>query len=1296
MSRTAVAPPLPTTADRYQTDVYFYVGGPLNYVRDASLMAGIAAETAAESTVATTWNPDTRDTLVLTDASDFTSRGAVRLTLADGTDYWWTFESRSGNTLHSLNPVFDQKSPYTARGPLGLFPVGTVASQWYDISGLVDDWDVEEHEGDAESYFTMQLRGTGWNSLQIAQDAAILAVAYHWDSILGAHDPHILFSGWLGQPSTTGDPQKNTWEVGAEGLRKYLQLQRNDPQQYGGQLVQGTWTASEALGDLAAEPMEGQQPSDFAVGNVEDDDAGSLYISKDTPSVTLRENSPSGVVGLNVGAKPYAYEPQTGFGLRFDMAYLNPVPSGSHSTQDQKWIVVYNNHPIEPPDGPSPVSVLEWGKIDLTGYTLMTQNVNENYPLILYLSKKNGGASPKIILGPQQGAVLCYDEPAFRSQFSVPPGWQVFELKQTGGLLFGKDPNDPAADRGMGMAWDPNPNGCWFGLRGGGQPGNFTDSMYSGLVAAQDIDAGTVTLYENGWTAGELEARLATFPTQGYIRGESTDIWKCYTGVDVGAHKLTGVVKVKGYKDPFIRGGDDTERIDVSEFSGYWWDFLSVGEAIIPKIPRQFAVRRVVEGGDYTPRDGDGVQTGPSTEVGDGTMQDQNDSGKVGEKVWGVWNNGGARPVIWDTTGSGDTINFFRPGSAGWNAAPADWKCAPACPQLQAVRRSGTVGGGNFQQKASSPSWKWHDSNSHADWEVQTGPRLGNIAVLDSYIWLEFEAAELERAEVVADNTDVGDETGILTVKTNQAREYPTTCARTLPYPFYMRALIDGGGNVDFLYASRFSDETSDRFEGVTKLPGYELATIPAGATLVTMVLMRASWDKTGAVSYVQRNMPRWTGLSWQRWQGQPPEALVTDVTETEITVTQGAAAGFPTTGTLWFTEPATAGLIITTVTIGPAGTGKAWTADYTGRTDTTFTGVTWAEGHALPGWTASAVRDQQTSFPSDLDVLVTRQRNPASPITFLDRNQSWDTAYVLSHHSEETLGGHPGVVEKYFPGDGALGSFRFLWKLFVKVHRMAGGGRVKANRLRVHKMPYRARGAPGDSVEGWEWAGEYRTSTLAHDMLVDAGVDARRMSFSDGAAIFQFALADGNVWDGPRGLARMSSCILQETADNQLVFRPHPQAPGANHSMTGKLTLDGDALWGPTRATERPRHAVSQMTAECRDGVTDVVWDIAEPSDALILGTVRALPAQIVPNEQAGHAIVRLALRQANSGWELEALGGPPFVILGYGDVVRVVNLQDDAGRFFSGEFFVYGVKHSGGRGRMRSVAKLREWTVP
>lgn len=1281
MTWNAVTPPVPTTATRYKATLEVYSGGPLGYVADASLSMGIPIQIPASAVLAVGWSPDWGDRLIVDDATAFASKGAVRLTV-DGESYWYTYESHDDTTFWSLQPVLRKKSPYTTtRRGLAFFDPGTVVDQWFDMSTYVDDWTIECHEGDNESYWTASLSGTNWNSLRISQDGAVLMIITVWDDILGTHDPIVAFSGFFAEPQPSGVPSKNTWTCSAEGRRKYLLLTPDNPRQYGGELVNGTWTASEALGDVAAEPMEGDSPVNFAIGNAENDDAGDLYISKDTPTVTLLTDGPTGGIELDNRGKPFRMLDDSGQGLRFTQFYFNPQPNGAHSAQMQKFFVLYNNTQVDPPDkGADTVSALEWGKYDITQYSLWTQNKRDARPLILYLGSKNGGPAPSITIGPRQGCVFVYDEPTFRSQFSLPPGWQVYELKQCAGELFGQDPNE--SSRGMGLAWDPDPDGCWIALKTGARAGNYQDfAAFSILV---DADGGsTVTVKENGWTDQQVTDFLATWPTIGYLRNESNNRLVAYRGINAAARQFTSVTQVKGNPD-FPVG----TRIDLYEHAGYWIDFAAMGD-IISKIPTVFPVKRVSSVSNWE-NPGD-PSRGPSSEEGDGVMVNQNTQG-VGDHVWGIWDNGGATPIVYDTTGNGDYIAWWPPGSAGWNGAAANRKVLPACPSMAALRRV-VMGGGQFKQKVSSPRFYDHDSNSAADWATQIGVRIGNISELDSYIWLQFQPEEVTRAVVVEDNSDVGDADGTLTVRDGQARLYPGTCFK--PTIWYMRALNPGGGAVDFLYGGR----GPSGFEQVVKREGFAGVTIAPGATLVTMVNTKAAWNQRGANVFAQVNMPRAIGLAWERWKPEPPDVQILAVGADTVTAAPGQFAQYPGSGNLRYTPPPDAsGLIVIDAALSISGppppNASTYTLSFTSRSDTVLYGVTFGTPVPQAGWTLHGDGTLGVSYPTDLDVLLTRELYPTSPVTFLDHNESWDIAYKASMHTEQSESLGVGFKELYFPFVGT-GANPFFWRLFVKVHRTLYSERVKANRLRVLAAPYRDRGSSTDSVAGHEWQMRYSTAMIFHDVLVEAGVPPELISASDGVDVFTQQLAEGSVWAAARDLATVGSCIAQETADGHIIHKRHPQAPGAWHSMTPKLMLDGDGLWGPLRATARPNHAVNQVILECSNGMTGQSWLIAAPSDADGLGTTRTLPAMIVPSELAGESIARLTLRQLNGGWQLDAPTGPMALGLEYGDILPVRNLVDEAGQLFNQDFMVVGIQHSGRRQRMRSTIKLREWVT-
>lgn len=1274
MSYTAVVPPVPTTATNYATRMAFYVGGPRSAVRDATLANGIPTEIAASTTLALPWSQDSAAAMHLTDASDFTSVGAVRLTdPATLNDYWYVFESRVDNDLYGLTPVFQSLSPWVGvQGDVG-FPAGTAVSQWYDISSLVTRWKRENHSGNGESWWTMDLEGVGWNSLQLYQGASVLAVSTHYDDILGWHNPNIWFQGQLQLPQVSGDPRRNRWQCSAEGIRADLKLQRDTPGEWGGEVLAGQWTGSEALADTSAEPLEGDNPSDFGIPNITDDDRTTLYISKDTPGATDLRAEPHGAEEDDFRLLPKRRLPNSGRGLRIQMAYINPVNSPKWSAQRQKFIVIQNTQDLEPPtqdDTPSAAPGV-WGVEDLTQYHLELLNRsgspcgNSVRPTVIYLGSKNGGPAPGVKLLPGQGAVLCYDETVFRAAWTVPAGWPVIEVRQCGGDKFGEDL--ALNHRGVGLQWDPDPAGCTIALRSGGYAGNDQDDgRYSAEVLT---DAGGDEIFLTNVTA----PGLTSWPNSGYIRSENGNKLAYYTGIDYGALKLFGVGRpVAGDRASPMAVAD---RVNVRHNAGFWFDYVAIGSQSLGLIPNDFPVKRAPK---------DGTDGGDVND--DGEFHDQNDGSK-GEHVWGIWDNSAAEPIVWDDGGGGNPT-FLKP--EGWSGEPDGHKYAPACPVNQAVRRRGTLGGGIFQQFASEgdSSWHHHDSNSWADWEVQASPRMGVIDELNAFVYLKFDAAEHTAAEVVVDDTDVNDATGILTVKENQAREYP---GASIPGQMYLRALMDGGGFVDFTYDGR----TASEFLNVVKINGTAGVEIDAGATLTKVINTRAGWNHSGADAWIQRNMPIGLGLSIERWMGLR-DAEVLSLDSGVIYVRPGQANGFPVSGTLTIWPPVEqyGGITVIPTNLNP----DQRKATYTGRTDSAFTGVTYLGDPPQIGWQVSVSALNTVSFPTDFDILGSREDTPVDPTIFIDQNESWDILYKSTGNQggvEQATSA--GMVTKFFPFGGP-GQNPFYQHYFIKFHRMSDLGRLKANRVIIHKQPTRTIVPAGDQTAQHDWNRQFLTSTLAQAVFLEAGVPAAQMRFSGGATVLRWPIAEGNVWDVGRGMAAAGGDLLTNTSDNQLLFRPDPQASGAPFTSAPKLVLDtvSQGIWGDVTATARPNRAVAQIQLEARDPARDRHFTIFSPSDANPYGEIRVVPGMLVASEEAADKMARLLWRRANGGWRLQVPGGPFFDGLEYGDIISVRDTIDAAGRMFATEFMVVGVHDEGEQDRMRSSIDLLEWVVP
>lgn len=1271
MSHVAIVPPIPTTATEYAVKPRFLVGGPRKYTRDAVLQNGIPAETNASAALALPWSQDSAAPMHLDDASDFVAPGAVRLSDPAGIDFWFTYEQIDGNDLLGLNAVFQQRQPWIATQDHAEFPALTAVSQWYDISTLVDSWERDNHSAPGESWWTLSLDGHGLNSLRIYPRAAILAVMAYWDNILGEHDDHVYFAGYLGDPQMTGDPTANTWSVTCEGIRADLKLQRNTPGEVGGELLTGIWTVSDPLENVAAEPTEGSDPIDFNPPNFQDEDRTTLYISKDIPGATTLRDEPHGAAEDDFRLLPMTRLPNSNRGLKIQMAYINPSNNAKYSAQSQKFIVVQNTNDIEPPvQDDTEVGRGAWGYINLSNYHLELRNRvgslcgSTAYPTIIYLGSKNGGPAPGIQLGPGMGAVLCNNEAVFRSAWSVPNGWPVIDLRQCGGEIWPRDPY--IAHRGVGLAWDPDPLGCTIAIRNGGYAGNHQDDgrCFSGVVS----DPGGTEIFLDPAASGPEISGFTDWPTKGYIRSFTSNNVVAYEGIDYGANKLFGCVRVKGNLAPLLPG----EAVAVLRNAGYWWDHVAIGPDSLGIIPRDFPNKRAVK---------DGTDGGDVND--DGEFHDQNISTK-GEKVWGIWGNGAASPIVWDD-GDGNVLDFMTPKS--WGSEPDARKYAPACPLNQAVRRKGTLGGGIFQQYAAegASSWHHHDSNSWADWEATATPRIGNIDSLNAYITARYEAAEHEAAVVVSDDTEPG-EYGVITVKTNQAREYP---GETIPGVYFLRALLPGGGQVDFTYTHR----TKSTFDGVLKMPGYEGVAIPPDSTLVKVINSKANWNGGGVDAWVQRNMPIGMGLSIERWKGSV-EATILAYTPGTITVQPGQADAFPDTGTLLLSPPVqySGGLTIIDVSFNP----DTYRATYTGRTGSAFTGVTLLGGITpAAGWAVYIDGGAGVSYPADFEILGSREEAPLNPDIFLGNNESWDILYqsAWGNQVSANLTGY-GSIRKFFPF-APKGINPFYRHYLVRFHRMSDGGRVKLNHMVIHKLPVRGNTAPFGSTNRHDWEGEFWTSTLVHDMFYDAGIPESQMHFNWGARVPRWNFSEGNLWDSGRGLAEAGGDLLTNTSDNHLYFRKDPQAGGAPFNSATPFLMDERAIWGDIEATRQPDLAVAQIRLEARNPMTGEQFTRFAPSSAAPFGEIRIVPNRIVANEHDADMLAGLLWRKANGGWVIRAPGGPFICALEYGDILRFEDAIDVAGRFFAQEMMVIGIHEEGEGDKLRCWIDIEEWVT-
>lgn len=1234
------------------------------------------AETTASSTLATFYRSDSGLDIVVDSGDSFLYRGAVRLSDADsGRQAWFTYEQKDADDLKYVTAV--QSSGQFRDASIG-FPVGSTVEQWRDISDLVTGWRRKATLAEGEFFWTLELEGIEWNSLALFQDAAVLMVVEHYDDILGFHAPLILFTGWLDQPKVWGDTDKGGWSCSAQGRRKYLKLKSNTPGVIGGELLTGDITASPQLLDLAAEPTEARYTSDFSIQNVLDEYSGTVYASLDPPATAQLTGGPTGTVTevpINNGPTP-----TSGQGLRITMIYAHPAETGAHVRQEQQFVCVYNNTQVDPSVGfeESGRDELQWGNIDITKFQLVfgggrtggtIETLDGGKWRSVYLGSKNGGPAPPIILRPHTGAVLCYDEKVFRSQFSVPEGWPIVEYKNCDGYLRGENPFLPSRGAGLGMVLDPD--GDWVALRAG--PRWADDTRFSGNLSA---DNGTTIVMANaGYTepggGGVTVTTMVPWPADGYVRNTETNRYAYYGTKDDGTLTLSNLSRPLG--GTTIAGG--TNFITLFQDTAHWDDFVAFGD-ILDKIPWDF----------------------PRGNANDEDTANQNRSGFVAEQPWGVWTNVGgyvvaSAPIDYDE-GGGNIKGFRRPGPY----SPDDWasvsdaaKVAPVVPLLQAIRRT-VMGGGVLQEGDGGNNWFDHDSNSAADWAVMTSPRIGNAEEISSSLYVLYHVAEHNGGTVLEDNSDVNDADGSISTQPGEATQWPP--ALTNPKDAFMRAVLGGGGIVDFIYTSR----TDSAFEGVTKLPGFTGIEIDADSELVSVINTKPNWHHSGANAYVQRNMPCLAGISLRRSADLADAEMVThDRGAGTVTVKPGQAAGFPTAGTIVLYQPGYVDPQSPGITITPVNFAGPYTVDYTGRTNTEFTGCTFPDRV----WVAPSTRVRMTgstiNYPSEMDILVSKANDPVDPETFLDSNPSWDVAYKWTHGSQRSAP-HlpPGVIDKFFPT--SLPPYGFVQWVYIRVRKTTDDRRLLMNTLRFHRTPRQSSSSAFDAGNADSWAGTIRTSTLVHDLLVDASVPHTLIAASGGEGLRSLPIAEGSVWETCRQLALMSNCLLGETADGYLLFVRDPRASGAPYRSLPRLSFTPEAIWGAIRAEERPRNVTSQVIYEARNPGAEEHYSIFVPPHPLPYGQVRRITDRLATSEQAAEMAGRLAFRRSNSGWVFSVPTGQIASDLEPGDILRLAADVDEADRYFSTDCILTSYEETGKtkNDSMTVTVQLEELVTP
>lgn len=1333
-------PPQIPNATKYAYFGSVYIGGPMRYVRDASLLAGIPAETTASATTGAIIDPgDAQITLAGAYTAFLTGRGAVRIE-GDSGDNWFTYEAREDDTLLGVVKVAGDDATISA---------GATVSQWRDLTSYVTDVEMSEVLEEGELYWTATIKGHSWNSLVVFQDAAVLAIGRVWDDVLDAagseREDEILFQGYLDLPTVTADSEGNEWSATVTGRRRYLKLQQVTPGVRGGETIEATWTASDSLDDVTLEPTEGDSPSDFDIDNVADNDARTLYISKDVPGVEELIGGPvnavtTGDIELRVT--------QSGQGLKITMVYPNPAVQSGGSQQQQQFIVVYNALHEEPPNrypwvGQAQVTdaagnviqagipagrlASDWGNIDLNGFQLETIGGTDLSAIAgarkkIYLGSKNGGPSPQLIIKPHTGAVLCYDEELFRRQRSVPDGWQVFEYKSCDGFIPGARPD--IRHRGVGAGFSLDPDGDMLMLRAAPR---WTDDRRFGAQVSSDggsyIQLTDITASPE--EESPVSASLASWPTSGYVRCDANNALVWYDGIDVAQSRLLNTTTRWNNQRESV-GTAVTVSGSIVQYRdcAYTWDAVAWSQSDDTALRQQF-IGKIP--GDY-----------PFQPLATEKTRNQNIANAIGERVWGVWttastNTPSAVPIVY---GDSSLLDWKAQPGLGltnpWVSVTDSAKVVEAPALRQAIRRAYVMGGGRFGEGADSGAWYYADSNTAADWATVENPRIGNVDTLTSTIVMRAELTEHRSAYVVLDEiAEIDDISGEpyyrLQVTEGEELEFPASATNASQY--CLVALVAGESPQYLTYQSR----GNGYFYGVQRVLGSGTSTIPPGTEIKARINTRANSNTRGGNSYVIKNMPSVMGLVYKRWSSLKG-TRITAVGTTYLDVPAGAAGSFPASGTL-------------IVTASPTYQGNAatnppsYSVPYTSRTDSRFEGCTFPTGVTLQTNWAIGLSSGSLSMPADIEILASREDNPSDPSTFLGANPSWDVVYTGAHGSQRdatTSFGNRGARERFYPFGGSTSGNPFYQHVCVRVARMTDSGRVKANSLTNLRNPVRSsvpnaapqgtpQPLPSDSggiyippsggftevgsgsgfVFGWNdgtamWNALYSVGSVVHDLLLDAGVPSKLISTGTTAInadlIRSVKLSEGSVWEACRSLAIQHGYIIAERPDGRILFVRDPRAVGATYDVLPLIQVEDETVWGKPTLTERPRHAVSQIRLEATNPVGEEHYTIVVPPNASELGDVATISGRVTSSEYAAEKLARLLWRRANGGYALDVPMGPFALDISAADILRVnlVNKFDDGGRVPQGDYLVRSVRHRWTDDQLTSQIQIEEFVNP
>ncbi|MFN8533836.1 MAG: hypothetical protein U0556_09835 [Dehalococcoidia bacterium] len=344
-----------------------------------------------------------------------------------------------------------------------------------------------------------------------------------------------------------------------------------------------------------------------------------------------------------------------------------------------------------------------------------------------------------------------------------------------------------------------------------------------------------------------------------------------------------------------------------------------------------------------------------------------------------------------------------------------------------------------------------------------------------------------------------------------------------------------------------------------------------------------------------------------------------------------------------------------------------------------------WANLYQIAGvsWRRQQRDGGAPSVPSHYAVRLSAQTLPNDPRTYLGENPDWLEAVKVNGNA----------AGRSFHPLGAMHDAPFVWWGFFEIAQMTGDDRAKLNELTFWALNGSRAVNPATGM-GSPFTQTYNTADIADAILREADVPARFRDCSDGATVLSVSIARGSVWQQLVGLAKRSTCVVTETKNGVIRFKPDPRSVRAAGASAPNLTVTRKVARGRVTIRERPRHQAAQVEVAARNDADQTDYSATYPAVPFRYGGLVRIEGRYAASKNDAIGLAQASLREANGGWTMDVAIGSfaDFELL---DVVRVEGLPiDDSGAELQGrDFFITGaqLEFAGGEG-LTTTLRLTE----